>query len=279
MSDSVSVEAIPFLLPQKISPIDTLWGKYGTNIYLRSQALRPAIVVPSGKEGKPVQSGLFSYDVSTGIFLLITLIYSYLIPRAGHLLKKEFRVIFQKRQTTTSSLFDEDLGAVEFRYRLLIALLGILGLTIFSFHYADQLFSMKEILPEFLLLGGLLASILLFILLKWLLYQMLEYVFFFHDQRAVQFRKAYFSILLGAGWMMFPLIVAQSFISDYAAYYFNELVIGIGIFALLLILHKIIQLFWKWDDSIFYILLYLCTLEILPVLAAFQAIKELSILL
>lgn len=276
MSDSTSVIEIPFLLPQKISPVDTLWGKYGTNIYLRSQSTRPTIVVPSGMEGKSIQSGLFSYDVSTGIFLLIALIYSFLLPRATFVLKKEFRTIFQKKRLNTSSLFDADLGAAEFRYRLLIAMLGITGLTVFSFRYADRLFSMKEIVPEFILLGSLLAAILLFLSLKWLLYKMLEYVFFFHDQRAIQFRKAYFSILIGAGWMMFPLLVAESFVSDYLSFFFNMLAIGIGIVALLLILYKIIQLFWKWDDSIFYILLYLCTLEILPVLAAFHAIKQLS---
>lgn len=279
MNDSTSVAEIPFLLPQKISPIDTLWGKYGTNIYLRTQSFHPIITVPSGIEGKSIHSGLFSYDVSTGIFLLIALIYSYLIPRITHVLKKEIRTIFQKRANHSSSLFDEDLGAAEFRYRFLIALFGILGLTVFSFRYADHLFEMKEVGSEFLLLGGLLVGILFFISFKWLLYKMLEYVFFFHDQRADQFRKAYFSLIIGGGWLIFPLVVAESFVSAFLGYYFNLLAIGIGLIVVLLILYKIIQLFWKWDGSILYILLYLCTLEILPVLAAIQAMKQLNFVL
>lgn len=267
-----------FYISQRIAPMDTLWGRYGTNIYLRTQSTCPVIIHQTGFEGINIHSGLFSYNVSSGIFLLIGLIYAYLIPRATKIFKDGARAVFQKKMGR-SSLFEEELGAIEFRYRLVLLFLGVLGFTTFLYPFAASFFPHADIVLGFVILAVTFIGVLLFFGIKWLSFRLLEFVFFVSDRRALQFRNAYFSMLVGLGFCILPLMTAESFVSIGLSGIFNTIILILcGIF-FFLILYKIVQLFWNWHDSIFYILLYLCTLEILPVLVSLQMLKQLSFVL
>jgi hypothetical protein len=278
MNTVVATDTIPFLTSQKVAPMDTLWGKHGENIYLRTQSLRPVVVCHSGFEGKSVHSGLFSYNVSSGIFLLIAFLYAFLFPRATKILKDGVHVIFLKR-AGRNSLFEEEFKAVEVRFRILLVFLGVFGLTVFLYPHVEPMIPNGDSFTSLIVLSSIFLGIVVFLGLKWLLFRLLEYVFFFSDKQALQFRSAYFSVILGLGLCFLPLGTAQSFVSVGLSTSFDLIILILcGIFVFL-ILYKIIQLFWNWGDSIFYILLYLCTLEILPVLVGLQVLKQLSFVL
>jgi hypothetical protein len=49
------------------------------------------------------------------------------------------------------------------------------------------------------------------------------------------------------------------------------------VIASLLIVYKIVQIFWLGYSSLFYIILYLCTLEILPVLVGIRLLQMIDI--
>lgn len=278
MNTSIATDTIPFLTSQKIAPMDTLWGKHGQNIYLRTQSLRPVVVTPSGFEGKTIHSGLFSYNVSSGIFLVIAFLYAFLLPRATKILRDGVRVVFRKREGR-NSLFEDELKAVEIRYRIMLVFLGILGLNVFLFPFVEQLIPDENTFTALIVLGFVFLGIAVFLGLKWLLFRLLEYVFFFSDKQVSQFRSAYFSVIFGLGLCLLPLVTAQSFVSIGLSHGFDVISLVLCGISVFLIIYKIIQLFWNWRDSIFYILLYLCALEILPVLIGLQVIKQLSFVL
>ncbi len=278
MNTSIATDTIPFLTSQEIAPMDTLWGKHGQNIYLRTQSLRPVVICPSGFEGKTIHSGLFSYNVSSGIFLVISFLYAFLLPRATKILRDGVRVVFRKREGR-NSLFEGELKAVEVRYRIMLILLGMLGLNVFLFPFVEQLVPDENTFTALIVLAFIFLGIAVFLGLKWLLFRLLEYVFFFSDKQISQFRSAYFSVIFGLGLCLLPLVTAQSFVSVGLSHGFDVISLALCGMSVFLIAYKIIQFFWHWCDSIFYILLYLCTLEILPVLVGMQVIKQLSFVL
>gem|GEM_PF-897902 len=278
MNTFVATDTISFFTSQKVAPIDTLWGKHGENIYLRTQSLRPVIICYSGFEGNTVHPGLFSYNVSSGIFLFVAFLYAFLFPRATKILKDGLHVIFMKREGR-NSLFEDEFKAVEVRSRILLIFLGSLGLTVFLYPYVERMIFNTDTLISLIVLSSIFLGIIVFLGIKWLLFRLLEYVFFFSDKQALQFRSACFSIIFGLGLCFLPLVIAQNFVSVGLSTSFDLITLilcGVSVF---FILYKIIQLFWNWDDSIFYIFLYLCTLEILPVLVGLQVIKQLSFVL
>ena len=223
-TDSIS---IPFLTPQKIAPMDTLWGKHGENIYLRTQSYRPVVVCPSGFEGKVIHSGLFSYNVSSGVFLVIAFLYAFLLPRATKILRDGVRVVFRKKEGR-NSLFEDELKAVEVRYQIMLIFLGVLGLNVFLFPLFEHLIPRENMVTAFVVLVYIFLGIAVFLGLKWLLFKMLEYVFFFSDKQAMQFRHAYFSIIFGLGLCLLPLVTAQSFVSLELSKMFNNISLIIG---------------------------------------------------
>jgi len=274
----VTTDTTFFLTSQKVAPIDTLWGKHGENIYLRTQSLRSVVVCYSGFEGKSVHPGFFSYNVSSGIFLLVALLYAFLFPRATKILKDGLHVIFMKREGR-NFLFEDEFKAVEVRSRILLIFLGSLGLTMFLYPYVERMILNEDTLISLIILSSVFLGVIVFLGIKWLLFRLLEYVFFFSDKQALQFRSAYFSIIFGLGLCFLPLMIAQSFVSARLSTSFDLITLILCGVSAFFILYKIIQLFWNWGDSIFYIFLYLCTLEILPVLVGLQVIKQLSFVL
>ena len=128
----------------KITPVDTLWGKYGTNIYLRTQTTPSKIEQVSGYEGRIAPQGLFSYDTSSGLLLFITLVYSYLLFRSRSVIQGSFNSIF-KKQRERSSIFESEVTAPEIRFRMLVRILGLMGLTVYAYTFAAKLFPHGEI--------------------------------------------------------------------------------------------------------------------------------------
>lgn len=278
MNTSIATDTIPFLISQKIAPMDTLWGKHGQNIYLRTQSFRSVTICPSGFEGSVIHSGLFSYNVSSGIFLVIVFLYAFLLPRAKKNLKDGMRVVLRKKEGR-NSMFEVELKAVEVRYRVLLMFLGVLGLTVFIFLFVERLIPNEDSWTALTILGFILLGAMLVLGLKWLVFRLLEYVFFYSDKQASEFRSAYFSIVFGLGLCLLPLVTAQSFVAGNLSSLFAVISLILCVLFVFLILYKIIQLFWNWRDSIFYILLYLCTLEIFPILVGLQVFKQLSFVL
>ncbi len=259
----------------KITPIDTLWGKHGTNIYLRTQTTPSKILKVSGFEGKIAPQGLFSYDTSSGLLLFITIIYSYFLFRSKAVVRGSFNSIF-KKQRERSSIFEAEITAPEIRFRMLVRILGVVGLSVYAYSFVAGLVPGANNLMALILLICLSVGVMLLLWIKYVIFSLLSYIFFNKKQTA-PFTSAYFTIIFGLGVFLLPLVAFQTLVALNFVPWLQIMSIIACIIAVLLILYKIIQIFWLDYYSIFYIILYLCTLEILPILVGIRAIQLFNI--
>ncbi|MBP1639414.1 MAG: rane protein [Bacteroidetes bacterium] len=255
----------------KITPVDTLWGKQGNNIYLRTQTTPSKIVKVSGYEGKVAPQGLFTYDTSSGLLLFITLIYSYMFFRSRSVVRGSLNSIFRK-QRERSSIFEPEVTAPEVRFRALVRILGVIGLTVYAYTFVADLVPHSDNLMALLLLVALGVGIIFFLWIKYLIFLLLSFVFFDRKQ-TVAFIHAYFTIIFGLGLLLLPLVAFQTLVAvDFIPWLQTTSIIACVV-VVLLVLYKIVQIFWLDYYSIVYIIVYLCTLEILPVLVGLRVMQ------
>jgi hypothetical protein len=259
----------------KITPIDTLWGKHGTNIYLRTQTTPSKILKVSGFEGKVAPQGLFSYDTSSGLLLFITLIYSYLLFRSKAVVRGSFNSIFKKQRERTS-IFEPEITAPEIRFRMLVRALGVIGLSVYAYSFVASLMPGANNLMALILLICLCVGVVLLLWIKYIIFSFLSFIFF-DKKQTTPFVNAYFTIVFGLGVFLLPIVAFQTLVALSFVPWLQIMSIIACIIATLLILYKIIQIFWLDYYSIFYIILYLCTLEILPILVGIRAIQLFNI--
>ena len=103
--------------------------------------------------------------------------------------------------------------------------------------------------------------------LKWLLIRLIGYIFGLKEV-ARAFSTDYFVIVALLGLFLLPIIFGMIYmpaISDFV-WYGVVLIMGLLVFITLFI--KLLQIFYTRISSLFYIFLYLCTSEILPLLVA-----------
>lgn len=90
-----------------------------------------------------------------------------------------------------------------------------------------------------------------------------------------QFIRTFFTVFVAGGLLLFPLVVglvyAPQWLSD-TLMYIGFGVLGIGF---ILLIAKCLQLFFNGFDTVCYLFLYLCTLEILPILLLRNAVRML----
>lgn len=115
-------------------------------------------------------------------------------------------------------------------------------------------------------IGSLLHILLLFIGYVAFKILMMTYIcVIFFDQETLRIaRHSYATICFALCMALFPFVVLGSFLSQHASEYALWAGFVICGLAVLLYLYKIISIFFNGLTSIFYLILYLCTLEILP---------------
>ena len=111
-----------------------------------------------------------------------------------------------------------------------------------------------------------------FLLLKGLLIRLLCYTFF--DGRTRQLcLKSYYDIVVLLGLVLFPLLAIRLYAAPSIAHVAQIAGIVACCAAASLVILKLFQIFYSKLLDFFYILLYLCTLEILPFAALLQAYR------
>jgi hypothetical protein len=111
---------------------------------------------------------------------------------------------------------------------------------------------------------------LLFLLFKYLSIRLLGYIFLSPEITRLGIR-VYFNILIVSGLIFYPLIVLKIYsINGFYTSVFDTAILVIALITILLATIKIFQIFYQKILDIVYIMLYLCTLEFLPLSGMFQ---------
>lgn len=114
------------------------------------------------------------------------------------------------------------------------------------------------------------AITLAFFFLKFLSMKFIGFVFLTPDKTRIGI-TSYFNIIILTGIILYPLLVLKIYlVSGAYASIFDISILAIALIAMILTTVKIFQIFYIKILDFFYIMLYLCTLEILPFTGMFQ---------
>jgi len=117
-----------------------------------------------------------------------------------------------------------------------------------------------------------LAVTTVFFLLKSLFIRILNYVFF--DKKMMKIAiQSHYSLVVFLGLSLFPLLILGIYASPPTVVVVQIATVIVCFMTMILVLLKLFQLFFSKLLDSFYIMLYLCTLEILPFFALFHVCK------
>ncbi len=204
-----------------------------------------------------------SWVFGTILFLFLMMVVSFL--RSSGWFYESVRIFFQVKDR--SSIFSKTtINDFQSRFILILFSVGVLSL----YGYILLIPSGKpfEITQYALVLG----VTLLFYIFKFLSIEVLGYVFLEKQSLKIA-RESYFNLLIYLGIVLFPLLIFQIYfplwLNDYTVYI--SLVVCVLLFVFLIF--KLFQIFFQKAVTSFYLLLYLCTLEILPVFLMYSIIR------
>jgi hypothetical protein len=203
------------------------------------------------------------------VLLVLFLLLMYSIVRSHGWLLESIRTFFQVKER--SSIFST--AAVNnFQSKALLQIFstGVLSLYVYLAFWTPPAAFSVVIWLKFLVVTAV------FLFLKYVSFRLLGYVFF--DNKTMKHAEtAYFNILFYLGIVIFPLLILEVYTSSVIQSFIPLVVLFVSILGAILVIIKLFQIFFHKIVAIFYILLYLCTLEILPLIILFSVYKLLML--
>lgn len=228
--DSLAVDSFTFTHSPKVEP-------------------KREIIAIDGKEMPDTINNTWWF---TPILLLLFLAYSVIIRDRKKAIFSELQSFI--KPTTDGSIFGFQ-WLQNSKYKFFLSALGIVSVSLYLF-LANSM-SISSIWIFFL-------AVVIFVVGKNMMLSLLEYIYF-QGADVASMSEAFMVMVRQAGLMITPAVLGLCFAPEsYRTFfiYFGGFVIGIAILAFNI---KLILNFLRGITSIFYLILYLCTLEVIPV--------------
>ena len=103
--------------------------------------------------------------------------------------------------------------------------------------------------------------------LKWSMMRFVGYIYGLKEE-VRSFSTDYFVIVVVLGLLLLPMVCGRIYMPEIPGLVWNILLLTMAVFVLITLFIKLLQIFYTGISSLFYIFLYLCTSEILPLLVA-----------
>ena len=135
-----------------------------------------SFLLASGMKGEPMPYLLRSDWMITGILFLCLIVISYIVSKGKKHLQQQLKTIFSTRER--ASLFDDATGS-DFRYTFALVVNTCILLGISAYHYV--VYRTPQLLDSdnhFILLGFFIFSSMLYMILKWGIYNTINWIFF-----------------------------------------------------------------------------------------------------
>jgi hypothetical protein len=224
----------------------------------------------AGFEGIPFAKTIASEPIVPILLLSLFLLTVYTFIKGQKIIKETINDFFYLR--LRSSIFIESLSGQTFlqnNFGLLFIGSAGLFLHIIFFDKTDLIGNFENRMLYLALFVGLALA---FIVVKVLVFRFLGYVFFDKSITSA-FTRGYFTALFSLGVILF--LIDTALIYAPSSFYYPLMFTGLIAITitLILIFYKTSQIFLTGIDSFFYIILYLCTLEILPALVMLKIIS------
>ncbi len=228
-----------------------------------ADSIKLALLKPTGFIGIPhpllPQTELW---VFVALFILFGFLV-FLISRSSELITDTIKTLFQVKER--SSIFSKA-SVYDFQFRLFMVIFAIFILSFYAylvFYQNNSSFSLTKY-------GLFLLVTSLYFVFKLITFELIGYVFLENTSFKLA-KESYFNIISLLGLILFPLLVLQIYIPSNFVNICLNISLFVSISACILIIIKLFQIFFHKTVAFFYILLYLCTLEILPLFALYRA--------
>ena len=223
----------------------------------------------TGVAGTPIPYTVHGDSFLTTLLLACFLIMVYAVVSTRRFITNHVSSFLYVKHEGSSELSET---ATELRFQLTQLLITCILLSVICYFYSLRFVGQTYILSSnYLLIAIFLAMAMGYFLLKMLSYTIVHEVFF-DGKRNVQWLKSYLFITSFEGILVFPAVIAIAYLGlavrNVAIYLLAVLVI-----VKLLTIYKTYLIFFRTKVAKLQIILYFCTLEIIPLLTFIGALR------
>ncbi len=222
----------------------------------------------SGMKGEDLPYLLRSDHVISCILLICFVLFSLALRNGKKVLYQHMKNFFHHKKRP--SLFD-DVPNSDSRYVLALGTVTCIlsGFCLYDY-FSDADKMLFQLIPHSILLSVYIGAFALLILYKWGAYNFVNWIFF-DKERQKLWMIAFFDILVGAGFLLFPLVLLAVYFDLNAETAKILIFIILGITKIMLF-YKCIRNFFPHIHGSFHLILYFCALEIVPDLFLWKGI-------
>ena len=222
---------------------------------------------------KPLEDQLWRNDWMTSLVLLCFVLLILVLRRSGrHLWNKSKQFLFTPRGH--NELAEAETSVSSFTTFFLSFLLSLMVAFLVLWYLQQTQPAHLALRFPYVTLGICTAVSLLCLLLRYNLYRFVNWVFF-DKGKYLTWNKDYKFLLSVESILIFPAVIMSIYLEFSLSEVFRILLTIVIVVKILLFL-KAYQTFFKEFHGIFHIIVYLCTLETVPVLAVFGILSQLS---
>ncbi len=217
----------------------------------------------SGFVGLPISSGFSTESWVFVLFFLSFLLLSFIVLKSDGILSENFKSFFSKSKLQSSIQF--------FRLQPFVLTFNVI---ILSFTLYFLLLSNGTNGLDFLLFLKFGSVFILFFVVKYLFFELIGFVFF--DIRTTrEYQKVYFTLLTFSAIFLFPFLLFYIYQPNFWINAINTVGLIFLITFHTVLIFKLFQFFFVKRIALLYIFLYLCTLEILPLIILIRVCENL----
>ena len=218
--------------------------------------------ISGGVAGDPVPYTVHGDNFLITLMLACFLLAVYAISNARSVILRQFRTFFYVRHEGTTEITET---GTELRLQIFLVLLTCILLSLLAYfytiHFVGDTFSLSS---DYQLIAIYFTIFVCYHLLKVLLYTMVNNVFF-DGKRNIQWLKSFLFISSIEGVLIFPAVIIREYLDisiEKVVIYFVILLS----FVKFLTFYKAYTIFFRLNVAKLQIILYFCTLEIIPML-------------
>ena len=227
--------------------------------------------LPAGSSGvasDPVPYNIGSDDVITSLLLFCFVLMGVSFSGVRGFISRQFKGFFYIPHEGTTEVTET---AGEVRFQVYLVVQTALLLALLYYFYTLRVIGGTFMLDSQYWLIAIYAGILMaYFLLKYLLYGLVNNVFF-GSKRNGQWVKSMLFLTALEGMLLFPIVLMQGYF-DITVENVETYFVVVLIFVKLLTIYKCFSIFFRQKVFCLQIILYLCALEIVPLLAVWLAL-------
>ena len=216
-----------------------------------------------GVAGNPIPYTVHGDSIITSLLLACFMLTVFSIAIARRFILRQTRNFFLVRREGTTEVTET---ATEFRYQVFLAFLACILLALLCYFYTIYFVGDTFILrSDYYLIVIYLAMAVAYFFLKVMAYSLVNVVFF-DGKRNVQWLKTYLFITSVEGVLAFPAVIVRAYLNCPIKIIIVYLTFVL-VFVKFLTFYKSFLIFFRTNVVKLQIILYFCTLEIIPVLS------------